>query len=186
MGQPSRVALVDFQSVKIKQKAAVAGVAFCIICVRSVVDGPEARPAYPNAPPSPAIWGRNPHQPVAARVADIKRSAEADKGSAEAIKAARIEAAMKTMPAAIESWSEAPMHKTRSAAEASSESTAAETTAEAAATKAAAETAPTKAAAKTTTTAVKSATAAAAAAAETAAAVSAALRKGIAGDRRDG
>src|SRR5215210_7725047 len=86
--------------------------AFCIICVRSVVDGPEARSAHPNAPPSPTVGGRNPHQPIAPRIANIKRSTEADEGSPEAIEPARIEAAMKAMPAAIEAWSETPMHKT--------------------------------------------------------------------------
>src|SRR5215210_7144550 len=106
--------------------------AFCIICVRSVVDRPEARSAHPNTPPSPTVGGRDPHQPVAARIADIKRSTEADEGPAEAVKAARIEAAMKAIPAAIESWSEAPMHKTRSAAKAATEAAPTEATSEAA------------------------------------------------------
>src|SRR5688572_20147465 len=91
-GQPARATSVDFRRCEDQTKGRGPAAAFCIIGVRSVVDRPEARPAYPNAPPSPAIGGRNPHQPVAARIADIKRSGETDEGPPEAIKSARIEA----------------------------------------------------------------------------------------------
>src|SRR5215211_7166086 len=129
---------------------------------RSIVDRAIARSAYPDAPPSPAIRRRDANQPVATRIADIEREADAvaDERPPVAIETAPEAATVKPAPEA------AAIDETRSA-EAATEATATETAAAEAA-------------------AANPAAAESAAAPEAAAAMAATLRKGIAGDRGDG
>src|SRR5215218_8185732 len=153
---------------------------------RSIVDRAIARSAYPDPPPSPAIRRRDANQPVATRIADIEREADAvaDERPPVAIETAPEAATVKPAPEA------AAIDETRSA-EAATEATAAKAAAEPTATEPTAEPTDTEDTAKSadTETDAAAATPAAAepaAAPEAAAAMAATLRKGIAGDRGDG
>src|SRR5215213_3052791 len=145
---------------------------------RSIVDRAIARSAYPDPPPSPAIRRRDANQPVATRIADIEREADAvaNERPPVAIETAPEPAAIEATPAAIDETRSAEAATEATAAKAAAEPTATEATAEPTAT----ETAAAEAAA------AKPAAAESAAAAEAAAAMAARERKGIAGDRGDG